>query len=245
MNWIWPCFGATLVQHAWMSMDTSMLIQVPGLIINGLHNESDHWHVHLTSTLKSSQCPTCHQASLSIHSHYRSTDLPIAEKPVLLELSVRRFCCRTQTCSQRIFCERLSDPIVHARHTKRPGNTLSSLTVELGGRAAARLGSRLKLLGGRTSVLNALKSMPLPVVNKPHIIGVHDFAFKHGHTKVPYRVPVHGTVIVDLETHKPIDLLPDRQGSTLTSWLSRSCQGCAQQIEILDRVKLMMNTIKT
>jgi hypothetical protein len=27
-----------------------MLIQVPGFIINGLHDEPDHWHVHLTST---------------------------------------------------------------------------------------------------------------------------------------------------------------------------------------------------
>jgi hypothetical protein len=33
-------------------MDTSMLIQVSGSTINGLHNEPDHWHVHLTSILK-------------------------------------------------------------------------------------------------------------------------------------------------------------------------------------------------
>jgi transposase len=202
-------------------MDTSMLIQVSGFIINGLHNESDHWHIHLTSTHKCSQCPSCHQNSSSVHSHYHRTisDLPIAEKPVLLELSVRRFRCQTQTCPQRIFCERLSDPIVHARRTKRQGNTLASMAVELGGRAAARLGSRLKLLGGRTTVLNALKAMPLPVVNKPRIIGVDDFAFKRGHTKAPCRAPVHGTVIVNLETHKPIDLLPDRQANTLITWL--------------------------
>jgi transposase len=203
-------------------MDTSMLIQVPSFTINGLHNESDHWHVFLTSIHKSSQCPTCDQASSSIHSHYHRTvtDLPIAEKPVLLQLSVRRFRCQTPTCPQRIFCERLIDPIVHARRTKRQVNTLASMAVELGGRAAARLGSRLKLLRGRTTVLNALKAMPLPIVNKPRIIGVDDFAFKRGHTKAPCRAPVHGTVIVNLETHKPIDLLPDRQASTLITWLN-------------------------
>ena len=165
-----------------------------------------------------SQCPTSHQESSSVHNHYHRTvtdlpiaEKPIAEKPVLLELPVRRSCCQTPTCPQRIFCERLTDPIVHARRTKRQVNTLVSMTVELGGQAAPRLGSGLKLLGARTTLLNALKAMPLPIVNKPRIIGVEDFAFKRDHT--------YGTVIVDLETHKPIDLLPDRQASTLITWL--------------------------
>ena len=168
-----------------------------------------------------SQCPTSHQESSSVHNHYHRTvtdlpiadlpiaEKPIAEKPVLLKLPVRRLCCQTPTCPQRIFCERLTDPIVHARRTKRQVNTLVSMTVKLGGRAATRLGS-LKLLGARTTLLNALKAMPLPIVNKPRIIGVEDFAFKRDHT--------YGTVIVDLETHKPIDLLPDRQASTLITW---------------------------
>ncbi|MDD3654047.1 MAG: transposase [Desulfotomaculaceae bacterium] len=43
------------------------------------------------------------------------------------------------------------------------------------------------------------------------MLGVDDWAWRKGHS--------YGTILVDLETHKVVDLLPDRQVSTLQQWL--------------------------
>jgi len=45
----------------------------------------------------------------------------------------------------------------------------------------------------------------------PTVLGVDDWAIHTGLTD--------GTILVDLERHRPVDLLPDRSSGSLAAWL--------------------------
>jgi transposase len=61
------------------------------------------------------------------------------------------------------------------------------------------------------TLLRLVRTLPLPEVPPPRVLGVDDWARKRGHT--------YGTILVDQERHAVIDLLPERTAEGLATWL--------------------------
>jgi len=84
----------------------------------------------------------------------------------------------------------------------------------MGGRPGERLISRLGMPVSDDTILREVKRMSLDTSAVPlRVIGVDDWAWKKGQT--------YGTILVDLERSKVIDLLPERTAESLATWLAR------------------------
>jgi len=107
-----------------------------------------------------SVCPKCEQASRRIHSRYcrRLNDLPWEGIPVRIELRVRRFLCKIETCGRRIFTERLPKTVQrYGRCTCRLSQALEQITLVLGGSAGSRLAQQLGILASGATLLRQLR----------------------------------------------------------------------------------------
>ena len=90
---------------------------------------------------------------------------------------------------------------------------LEAIAFALGGSAGARLATRLGSPISRATLLRLLRSANGPARPAPRVPGVDDWAFRKGHR--------YGTILVDLERRRVVDLLEDRKAETLAPWLSQ------------------------
>jgi transposase len=183
-----------------------------GLEVQTLRIESGRVSIGVASGTRRSVCPLCGSGSPRVHSRYARTvsDLPWHGICVELEVRARRFFCDEPSCERKIFCERLPEVAARARKTVRLEEALLAIALGLGGRAGARLALELGIVAARDALLRRIKAAPLPQIGKVRVLGVDDFAFKKGST--------YGTILVDLEDHKVVDLLPQRSQESLVAW---------------------------
>src|SRR5262249_10640290 len=84
---------------------------------------------------------------------------------------------------------------------------LQEVELALGGRPGTRLGERLGMTASYTTLLRLMRATPLATSASPRILGVDDWAWRRGQR--------YGSLLVDLERRRPVDLRLDRTSGGL------------------------------
>ncbi|WP_432443292.1 transposase family protein [Methylobacterium aquaticum] len=170
-------------------------------------------------------CPECGHASRSVHSRYHRhpSDLPLSTSQTKLRVEVRRFYCLNPTCRRRTFAKTPVDLLApRARRTRRLG--------------AAQARPRLRRCGRRASyraLPYAGKPRDRAAARHPHADARPAGSHPGRHRRLGIRKGRrYGTIVVDLDRRRVIDLLPDCTAPTVAGWLDRSSRPATEPLRV-------------
>ena len=210
--------------------------------------------LQVTATRPRVCCPLCQTPTSRVPSRYTRTltDLPWGPYTIRWQLHGRKFFCDHPACARQIFTERF--PTVAApwaRRTLRLAERLRACGLALGGEMGARLGHRLGLRTSPATLLRLVQGAPMPPAAAPQVLGVDEWAWRRGQR--------YGTILVNLEDHQVLDLLPERSADLVAHWLlqhptvtvvcrDRSAlyaegirRGAPHAVQVVDRFHLVKN----
>ena len=114
------------------------------LVVEGVTDEGEVIRVSARTRDDPVPCPVCGQPTGRVHGFHGRVvaDVPVDGRRVVASVRVRRLVCPVLGCPRQTFREQIPGLLErHQRRTVRLLKQISHVAQELGGRAAARLGS--------------------------------------------------------------------------------------------------------
>ena len=191
-----------------------LLPKESGLAVEEIEIDESQVVMKVSAMRGIAECPYCGSESRKVNTSYyrKPADLSCAGYVMMLQLKVRSFFCENEECGYRTFAERFPEVVApYARRTERLAANQREVAFAVGGEVAARLLTILGMPVSPDTLIRLVRRAPEPEVVTPRVLGVDDWAKKKGQS--------YGTILVDLEEHRVIDLLEERSAESLTKWL--------------------------
>lgn len=197
-----------------MSLEELLFDGPEKFLVVGCERASSEVVVEVNSCGSCNYCPACFHKSRSVHSYYyrKVMDLPILGYQTTIKLRARKFRCLNDNCDRKTFTERFDKYVQKGKRlSARLRMRIEKIAFHAGGNGGARLCKIMGMPVSGSTLIRCIYEYKGPMSPTPRVLGIDDWAFKK---RMSY-----GTVLVDIEQRKIIDLLPDWEGETLKKWL--------------------------